>query len=121
MTEVMWRAICGVCSAGWKAGPMETNPAPNGSFCPDCQDKKMMAPGILNWFADKPPVLEDPDVRDRLAKIIATNRLASTSLIMSIDEVVGGKPWWKNYIDDAEVAIKFIKEELLNDTSNIQV
>lgn len=43
------RAECGVCRAAWKVENQQENPAPHGSFCPDCRAGKLTAPGVLNW------------------------------------------------------------------------
>lgn len=50
-----WRATCGVCEASWKVEG-EENPAPTGSFCPDCKKAGRMAPGVLNWKPDSDPI-----------------------------------------------------------------
>jgi hypothetical protein len=46
-----WVAWCGVCGAGFavRLADSPENPHPNGCFCPDCQGRKLMAPGVLNW------------------------------------------------------------------------
>ncbi len=48
-----WVATCGVCEARFAiraADVPEGNPYPHGSFCPDCRERRLMAPGVLNWF-----------------------------------------------------------------------
>lgn len=46
-----WVATCGVCEGNFavRAADVPENPAPHGSFCPDCRAKKLMAPGVLYW------------------------------------------------------------------------
>lgn len=54
MTEGMpddWTATCGVCIADFavRKSDSENNPAPHGSFCPDCRQRGLIAPGVLHW------------------------------------------------------------------------
>lgn len=44
-----WVARCGVCNGEFVVPNQEDNPAPTGSFCPDCRNNKLKAPGVLNW------------------------------------------------------------------------
>lgn len=46
-----WVATCGVCEGGFVVPGIvqETNPAPSGSFCPDCRSTHLNAPGVLHW------------------------------------------------------------------------
>jgi len=48
---MMWRAKCGVDGSCWSV-ESDVNPAPSGSFCPDCRAQKLAAPGVLNWRSD---------------------------------------------------------------------
>ena len=49
--KIRWVAMCGVCE-NWFEHPEHTieNPSPHGTFCPVCREKKLMAPGVLNWI-----------------------------------------------------------------------
>lgn len=53
-----WTAKCGVDGTEWEARDVFLNPAPSGSFCPACRERKMTAPGVLNWRQ----VVEDSDM-----------------------------------------------------------
>lgn len=46
-----WVARCGVCLSAFaiQNADCQDHPAPNGSFCPDCKARGLMAPGVLNW------------------------------------------------------------------------
>lgn len=46
-----WVAECGVCDGNFalRADDSEDNPAPHGSFCPDCRALGLIAPGVLHW------------------------------------------------------------------------
>lgn len=46
-----WVADCGVCAASFVIFSKDSpeNPGPQGTFCPDCRDRKRIAPGVLNW------------------------------------------------------------------------
>jgi hypothetical protein len=46
-----WVATCGVCDACFAvtAEASPENPSPSGSFCPDCQENRLKAPGVLHW------------------------------------------------------------------------
>lgn len=50
----VWRARCGVDGSRWVAEMHDDIPPPNGSFCPDCQARRLTAPGVLHWTADRP-------------------------------------------------------------------
>lgn len=50
--QTTWRAVCGVDGSAWKVDGVAENPAPTGSFCPDCRERRMMAPGVLHWKPD---------------------------------------------------------------------
>jgi hypothetical protein len=53
MSKLKWRATCGVDGSRWVAEMIDDdNPPAGGSFCPDCQARQMMAPGVLHWKAD---------------------------------------------------------------------
>jgi hypothetical protein len=55
---VLWEGRCGVCG-NWFATkqrhPAAVNPYPHGAFCPVCQDRGLMAPGVLHF---KPAVTD---------------------------------------------------------------
>lgn len=54
-TKLIWRATCGVDGSRWTAEMHDDNDPPRGgTFCPDCQARHLMAPGVLNWKADAP-------------------------------------------------------------------
>lgn len=46
-----WVAVCGVCEGSFVVAKAdnEANPAPHGSFCPDCKERRLIAPGVLHW------------------------------------------------------------------------
>lgn len=46
-----WVAECGVCEGQFaiRAADSPENPAPTGSFCPDCKQSRLIAPGVLHW------------------------------------------------------------------------
>ena len=46
-----WGAQCLVCNSRFCVRKEDSpeNPAPHGSFCPDCRSRKMAAPGVLHW------------------------------------------------------------------------
>jgi hypothetical protein len=47
-----WVSTCGVCGeffAVRSEDAPEGNPFPHGTFCPDCQAKGLVAPGVLHW------------------------------------------------------------------------
>ena len=46
-----WVAVCGVCEGSFVVAKVDSadNPAPHGSFCPDCQARRLIAPGVLHW------------------------------------------------------------------------
>lgn len=44
--SVSYRATCGVCRAVWAR---EEREPPKPCFCPDCQERKLTAPGVLTW------------------------------------------------------------------------
>lgn len=46
-----WVAACGVCHLSFlvRAHDSPDNPGPHGTFCPGCQGKKFIAPGVLHW------------------------------------------------------------------------
>lgn len=55
--KLTWRATCGVDGSRWIAEMKDdSKPPPGGSFCPDCQERKMVAPGVLNWKVDPDPI-----------------------------------------------------------------
>lgn len=49
--EPTWNARCGVCGMGWTVR-QTPNPSPHGSFCPNCRNNKLSAPGVLHWKLD---------------------------------------------------------------------
>lgn len=51
-TRLIWRARCGVDSSRWTAKMKDDRDPAKMSFCPDCQKRGMIAPGVLNWKAD---------------------------------------------------------------------
>jgi hypothetical protein len=45
-----WRAQCGICRDMYEhTEPSEDNPYPHGAFCPTCQGRGLMAPGVLHF------------------------------------------------------------------------
>ena len=46
-----WVAECGVDGANFviACDGSGQNPAPHGSFCPDCRARGLIAPGVLHW------------------------------------------------------------------------
>lgn len=46
---VVWVARCGVCSASYE---QEARGKPSAAFCPECQESRRRAPGVLNWQPD---------------------------------------------------------------------
>lgn len=103
---VVWRATCGVCDAAWKV-PQGDNPAPHGSFCPDCQARGMKAPGVLHWSATPTP---DPVKEAREA--LEGYRRAVNSLLRqtATDEPDGVRSSYdQGYYD----GLRWAREELL--------
>jgi hypothetical protein len=80
-SDMKWRAVCGVCSAAWRA-TMKDNDAVDvpSSFCPSCQRNGLIAPGVLHWKRDTvyiPSVLAVKELREPQA-LTARNAVAST-------------------------------------------
>jgi hypothetical protein len=68
VTTVTWRAQCGVCYSSW-VGESEECPSESGTFCPNCRDKGLMAPGVLNWVSDAQDVPEPRTKRSNVTKL----------------------------------------------------
>lgn len=47
-----WVSECLVCLGAFSVRAVDSpqNPAPTGSFCPDCRENRRVAPGVLHWF-----------------------------------------------------------------------
>lgn len=45
----IWRGSCGVCNTLYQH-PENSREKPNATFCPDCRERGMMAPGVVNWI-----------------------------------------------------------------------
>jgi len=41
-----WQARCHVCGTSWTC---ESDSNPGASFCEDCRERQIVAPGVLNW------------------------------------------------------------------------
>lgn len=55
----IWRATCGVCGADYICHPDKgsdpfANPAPHGTFCPECKKQGRNTIGVLNFRATEP-------------------------------------------------------------------
>lgn len=50
-----WVADCGVCEANFVVSAEDSPeiPSQSGSFCPDCRNTRLIAPGVLNWHRRK--------------------------------------------------------------------
>lgn len=46
-----WVATCGVCEGSFVIEKADSadNPSLSGSFCPDCKERRLIAPGVLHW------------------------------------------------------------------------
>lgn len=46
-----WISQCGVCEENFliRDDAEPGNPYPHGSFCPDCKESGLIAPGVLHW------------------------------------------------------------------------
>lgn len=57
--EKIWGATCGVDGSRWIATMIDDTPPKGGSFCPDCQKRRMIAPGVLHWKFKERGIMKD--------------------------------------------------------------
>lgn len=69
-----WRATCGVDGSHWMVKDAAENPAPTGSFCPDCRERKMTAPGVLHWKPDTAAKDAIADLEDAIVDLEEVRR-----------------------------------------------